>query len=61
MQYGEGLKEQTAISQLLLQRFPDFIFRTGDLVYPMVTYEKYGALFFAFYQVLMKDIPFFGG
>ncbi|MEO8098002.1 MAG: metallophosphoesterase [Acidobacteriota bacterium] len=56
---GTGSAEQGQIAQRLLLHDAQFILHTGDLVYPTGTWERYESLYFAYYQDLMRNAPFF--
>ncbi|MEP6963770.1 MAG: metallophosphoesterase, partial [Acidobacteriota bacterium] len=56
---GTGSAEQQLIARRLQIHNAEFILHTGDLVYPTGTWERYESLYFAYYQDLMRNAPFF--
>lgn len=57
---GTGSAIQRQLAQRMLQHAgAGFVVHTGDLVYPAGTYERYESLYFAYYEELMRNAPFF--
>ncbi len=57
---GTGSEVQAQLAKRMLQHTAaGFVLHTGDLVYPAGSYERYENLYFAYYQELMRNAPFF--
>jgi len=57
---GTGSDVQAQLAKRMLQHTnAGFVLHTGDLVYPAGSYERYENLYFAYYQALMRNAPFF--
>ena len=56
---GKGTRVQYALAQQMLQREPDFMLHTGDLVYGDGARHKYPARFFGPYREIIARVPFF--
>jgi hypothetical protein len=56
---GKGTRAQYALAQQMLERRPDFMLHTGDLVYSDGARHKYPDRFFGPYRKTIARVPFF--
>ncbi len=56
---GEGCAEQFQLAQMMAQENVDFALHTGDIAYPLGSYQNYQSLYFDAYRDLMQKVSFF--
>jgi len=56
---GLDSPEQGRLAQLILRENPSLVLHTGDLAYPVGSFETYDREYFAYYRDLMERVPFF--
>lgn len=56
---GQGCPEQTQLGQLMTNEPADLVIHTGDIAYPLGSYEYYLSRYFDTYRGLMQQKPVF--